>query len=919
MDSSDPLQQQPADELYEAVVSLLDGGDANHRRRGSDRRRQGIRSGRSILRRRLHRRFPSPTGRQHSVAVSVCPPGRAAPGDPGWSIRLPSNPSASSPIPARRLLALGRFVVAESERYASQMSARMRDCPPCLALHSFQSQTDPDRLPKTQSVEFRSISQIATFSEHRLSTSACRHSMHAEHVQYFYKAGLVACFEYTPIDCDAYYCYCCVPLDITKAIVGVSGEPPHHKRLPLLADIQSIYVKHAYAQKDTVSRLNSIHSGCNAELRAFFDVDRLTADQKLLRWPFLAKAVLSNQWLTALIDRGKACCRRLSWLSPATVACSASCSGSGCCTFCTCWDMHQQPLRGLRRQFLLLHPSLACLLLLLVRRRPVNSGTGSAPDVPTDALKYNPAQRAIKIGNPTASVLDGNSIEQVADLAQFRQLKAGACKFHALRRDILPQGRGGVSSTPSAVRSPGHHWRQVSGPVSIKLPDDRFVLKRVSEFESDSLDVMAPHLLSVRTSPDDGQTVLLTKTLPTCPWRSRCLSGVPNGWCCSGPAVATATFCDSNNIMDYRLILGLADDQEPMLISLFKAQQQQPRRWPPPQVTSAPPRRQPAMAAAGYMPGYLLDEAWNFASWSPSRRSYYSAAAVPRVRILASCTVISSKQQQAPLDAVWRSWVRFADVPAAAAGIVNRSLWQPAVIVPGFPPIRTSPPSPRQSLVAIDFGVGCCCCSNSRQQQQQPPPPPPPPPPSQTSTRFVLGFRNHPQQHQQQQYFSPAASLNNPLDTSAAAGAAGANADDGTWVTVFGFPSGSQLAQCGRIERHTAPAAGANWVHVEVPERVQARRALCRNGRVLSANCMIGVQPCRTRAAAADTSVPAAVSGTRPLAEQKPAASVEFERHGSQSERQLLIHALIGCEPAGHSGCLRCRSRGPRWNSEQVN
>uniref|UniRef100_A0A1I8GDL6 Mut7-C domain-containing protein n=1 Tax=Macrostomum lignano TaxID=282301 RepID=A0A1I8GDL6_9PLAT len=328
--------------------------------------------------------------------------------------------------------ALGRFVVAESERYASQMSARMRDCPPCLALHSFQSQpirtafqpcrdpqlrtvdmygrgdvrlldflevfcfqadricnevshvrspdrqaghllchlplaehtrrfvaesgfvtlvirpskattdglpsldqntifvrswcrrcrpqqhhqqqqqqtsqTEPQLTPLSEDAKALSFAQFLRlhFSEHRLSTSACRHSMHAEHVQYFYKAGLVACFEYTPVCLRSIVMpttAIVVPLDITRQLLESQVSRLTTSGYRLLADIQSIYVKHAYAQKDTVSRLNSIHSGCNAELRAFFDVDRLTAGPEAAAVAFSRKAVLFKQWLTALIDR----------------------------------------------------------------------------------------------------------------------------------------------------------------------------------------------------------------------------------------------------------------------------------------------------------------------------------------------------------------------------------------------------------------------------------------------------------------------------------------------------------------------------------------------------------------------------------------------------------------------------------------
>uniref|UniRef100_A0A1I8J0L1 NIT domain-containing protein n=1 Tax=Macrostomum lignano TaxID=282301 RepID=A0A1I8J0L1_9PLAT len=235
--------------------------------------------------------------------------------------------------------ALGRFVVAESERYASQMSARMRDCPPCLALHSFQSQPirtafQPCRDPQLRTVDMygrgdvrlSDFLEVFCFQADRICNevshvrSPDRQAGHllchlplAEHTRRFVAesgfvtlAGLVACFEYTPVCLRSIVMpttAIVVPLDITRQLLESQVSRLTTSGYRLLADIQSIYVTHAYAQKDTVSRLNSIHSGCNAELRAFFDVDRLTAGPEAAAVAFSRKAVLFKQWLTALIDR----------------------------------------------------------------------------------------------------------------------------------------------------------------------------------------------------------------------------------------------------------------------------------------------------------------------------------------------------------------------------------------------------------------------------------------------------------------------------------------------------------------------------------------------------------------------------------------------------------------------------------------
>lgn len=72
---------------------------------------------------------------------------------------------------------------------------------------------------------------------------------------------------------------------------------------------------------------------------------------------------------------------------------------------------------------------------------------------------------------------------------------------------------------------------------------------------------------------------------------------------------------------------------------------------------------------------------------------------------------------------------------------------------------------------------------------------------------------------------------------------------DQTWVTVFGFPPASasyillQFAQYGNILRHTMASPG-NWMHLQYQSRLQARKALSKDGKVFGDAIMVGVKPC---------------------------------------------------------------------------
>uniref|UniRef100_A0A1A7YYH8 Nucleoporin NUP53 n=1 Tax=Iconisemion striatum TaxID=60296 RepID=A0A1A7YYH8_9TELE len=72
---------------------------------------------------------------------------------------------------------------------------------------------------------------------------------------------------------------------------------------------------------------------------------------------------------------------------------------------------------------------------------------------------------------------------------------------------------------------------------------------------------------------------------------------------------------------------------------------------------------------------------------------------------------------------------------------------------------------------------------------------------------------------------------------------------DQTWVTVFGFPPASasyillQFTQYGNILKHTMASPG-NWMHLQYQSKLQARKALSKDGKVFGDSIMVGVKPC---------------------------------------------------------------------------
>lgn len=72
---------------------------------------------------------------------------------------------------------------------------------------------------------------------------------------------------------------------------------------------------------------------------------------------------------------------------------------------------------------------------------------------------------------------------------------------------------------------------------------------------------------------------------------------------------------------------------------------------------------------------------------------------------------------------------------------------------------------------------------------------------------------------------------------------------DETWVTVFGFTSAAasyildQFSQYGNILQHVISPEG-NWMHIHYQSKLQAKKALSKNGKVFGDSIMLGVTPC---------------------------------------------------------------------------
>ncbi|XP_077584270.1 nucleoporin NUP35 isoform X2 [Stigmatopora nigra] len=119
---------------------------------------------------------------------------------------------------------------------------------------------------------------------------------------------------------------------------------------------------------------------------------------------------------------------------------------------------------------------------------------------------------------------------------------------------------------------------------------------------------------------------------------------------------------------------------------------------------------------------------------------------------------------------------------------------------------------------------------------------------------------------------------------------------DQTWVTVFGFPPASasyillQFAQYGNILKHSMASPG-NWMHLQYQSRLQARKALSKDGKVFGDAIMVGVKPCIEKSVMEMNEMGAASPPTTPALPCTPRSairSLSVSYRNSASEYQVV-------------------------------
>uniref|UniRef100_A0A3B4BIY8 Nucleoporin NUP53 n=1 Tax=Periophthalmus magnuspinnatus TaxID=409849 RepID=A0A3B4BIY8_9GOBI len=124
---------------------------------------------------------------------------------------------------------------------------------------------------------------------------------------------------------------------------------------------------------------------------------------------------------------------------------------------------------------------------------------------------------------------------------------------------------------------------------------------------------------------------------------------------------------------------------------------------------------------------------------------------------------------------------------------------------------------------------------------------------------------------------------------------------DQTWVTVFGFPPASasyillQFAQYGNILRHSMATPG-NWMHLQYQSKLQARKALSKDGKVFGDAIMVGVKPCIDKA-----SVKTSASVMDSVDVSSPLSSSFFSSSALPSTPRSAIRPLSAAQRASAS------------------
>lgn len=141
---------------------------------------------------------------------------------------------------------------------------------------------------------------------------------------------------------------------------------------------------------------------------------------------------------------------------------------------------------------------------------------------------------------------------------------------------------------------------------------------------------------------------------------------------------------------------------------------------------------------------------------------------------------------------------------------------------------------------------------------------------------------------------------------------------DEFWVTIFGFPPAAasyilqQFSQFGNIMKHVI-APNGNWMHLQYQSKIQAQKALSKNGRVFGNNIMVGVAECTDQSVTS-----ASISGLNNN-ENAVGASASFASPSLVNSSLALGSASAAASPAFNASVSRTRAMRTLTSSSILN
>ncbi|KAB5577447.1 hypothetical protein PHYPO_G00210360 [Pangasianodon hypophthalmus] len=133
---------------------------------------------------------------------------------------------------------------------------------------------------------------------------------------------------------------------------------------------------------------------------------------------------------------------------------------------------------------------------------------------------------------------------------------------------------------------------------------------------------------------------------------------------------------------------------------------------------------------------------------------------------------------------------------------------------------------------------------------------------------------------------------------------------DETWVTVFGFPPASasyillQFAQYGNILKHVMSNSG-NWMHIQYQSKLQARKALSKDGKIFGEAIIIGVKPCIDKSVMECSDRSSAAVFTPPVKNSSNVASISTPRSSMRPLSTPLTHPNADYQVVSDKGTPR--------------